>query len=73
MMTKASRPPPRLSPRELTVLVRIAEGDSTDEIVDSLRLAKTTLRDHIRIILAKLNARTRAHAVAIAMREGILK
>jgi DNA-binding CsgD family transcriptional regulator len=57
----------RLSPREVDVLAALAGGDSTDQIGESLGLSPHTVRTHLRNIMRKLEARTRAHAVAIAI------
>ena len=57
----------RLSVRELDVLAGLAAGDSTDEIGSVLGMSPHTVRTHLRNIMRKLEARTRAHAVAIAI------
>jgi DNA-binding CsgD family transcriptional regulator len=62
-----------LTARQHFVLRLIAEGKTTDEIAGQLGVSRNTIRDHIRMILAKLNARDRAHAVAIALREGLMQ
>jgi DNA-binding CsgD family transcriptional regulator len=58
-----------LSARELGVLEELAMGTSTEEIADKLHVSPHTVRTHIKNILRKLDARTRAHAVAIAYAE----
>jgi DNA-binding NarL/FixJ family response regulator len=58
-----------LSSRELGVLEELALGTSTEEIAAKLHVSPHTVRTHIKNILRKLNARTRAHAVAIAYAE----
>jgi DNA-binding CsgD family transcriptional regulator len=64
---------PQLTERQLAVLNGFADGLSTDEVAALLKISRNTVRHHLRLILAKLNARDRAHAVAIAMRLGILR
>lgn len=44
-------------------------GTSTDDIAEKLYVSPHTVRTHIKNILRKLDARTRAHAVAIAFAE----
>ena len=44
-------------------------GTSTDGIAAKLHVSPHTVRTHIKNILRKLDARTRAHAVAIAFAE----
>jgi DNA-binding CsgD family transcriptional regulator len=58
-----------LSRRERGILEELAIGTSTEEIAAKLHVSPHTVRTHIKNILRKLNARTRAHAVAIAFFE----
>jgi DNA-binding CsgD family transcriptional regulator len=58
-----------LSAREVRVLEELAIGTSTDDIAGKLHVSPHTVRTHIKNILRKLDARTRAHAVAIAFAE----
>jgi DNA-binding NarL/FixJ family response regulator len=60
------------SRRELEVLELIAEGFSNRHIADRLCLSVETVKSHVRALLKKLGANSRAHAVAIAFREGLL-
>ena len=62
---------PKVTRRELEVLALIAHGYSTKEIATALWITEETVRTHVRRLLARLGARTRAHAVAIAFREGL--
>jgi DNA-binding CsgD family transcriptional regulator len=59
----------RVTPRELEVLSLIADGYSTREIAERLWITDETVRTHVRRLLDRLGARTRAHAVSIAYRE----
>jgi NarL family two-component system response regulator LiaR len=59
---------PRLTPREWEIIDLLADGMRTDEIAESLYLATETVRSHIKNILHKLDARSRAEAVAAAHR-----
>jgi len=58
-----------LSARELGVLEELAMGTSTEDIASKFHVSPHTVRTHIKNILRKLDARTRAHAVAIAFSE----
>lgn len=58
----------RLTPREWDVIDLLAEGESTDQIADSLCLSVETVRSHIKHIFRKLDARSRSEAVAAAQR-----
>jgi DNA-binding NarL/FixJ family response regulator len=51
------------------VLEELAMGTSTEGIAAKLHVSPHTVRTHIKNILRKLDARTRAHAVAIAFAE----
>jgi len=61
-----------LSARERDVLARLAAGDSTEQAGEGLAMSPHTVRTHLRNIMRKLDARTRAHAVAIAMGDGAI-
>jgi DNA-binding CsgD family transcriptional regulator len=69
----ASRPRSgSLSERECEVLEQIARGHSIEDIAADLFLSPHTVRTHIKNILRKMGARTRAHAVAMAIAEGLI-
>jgi DNA-binding NarL/FixJ family response regulator len=59
-----------LSPREREILDGIARGLKGEEIADRLSISPETVRTHVRNAMEKLEAHTRAHAVAIALRAG---
>jgi DNA-binding CsgD family transcriptional regulator len=63
---------PKVTRRELEVLALVADGLSTREIAKQLWITEETVKTHIRRLHDRLGARTRAHAVAIAFRKGIL-
>lgn len=63
----------QLTRREHEVLGLLAEGLSTEEIVRRLVLSPHTVRNHIRRILAKLDAHSRLEAVTIAARSGVIR
>jgi DNA-binding CsgD family transcriptional regulator len=58
----------QLSDRELEVVDLIANGFTNGEIGTRLFLSEETVKSHLRNILAKLGAKNRAHAVALAFR-----
>ena len=62
----------RMSERERIVLTQLAQGLSTDEIALALHVSPHTVRTHIKNGMRKLDARTRAHAVAIAICDGVI-
>lgn len=59
-----------LTKRQREILQLLANGLSTDEVATRLALSAETVRTHMKALLARLEARDRAHAVAIALRTG---
>jgi DNA-binding NarL/FixJ family response regulator len=62
-----------LSDAELRVLALVADGSSTEEVALALSLSPHTVRTHLRNVMRKLEASSRAHAVAIAIRESAIE
>jgi PAS domain S-box-containing protein len=60
------------SPREREVVQLVAQGLTTRDIADELRVSLETVRTHIRHAMAKLGSRTRAQLVARALAEGLI-
>ena len=58
--------------REVEVLQLISDGLVNREIGTRLFLSEETVKSHVRHLLAKLQARSRAHAVAVGFRRGII-
>ena len=63
----------RLSRRQREILALVAEGATDSEIAQRLCLAPTTVHWYMSEILSSLGARSRAHAVALALRQGTLQ
>jgi DNA-binding NarL/FixJ family response regulator len=63
----------QLTSRELDVLRLIRDGYRNKQIADRLRIAETTVNFHIKNLVDKLRANDRTHAVAIAIRRGLLQ
>jgi DNA-binding NarL/FixJ family response regulator len=61
-----------LSTREIDVLKLLATGDDTRTIATSLSYSERTVKNIIHDVLVKLDCRTRAHAVALATRRGMI-
>jgi DNA-binding NarL/FixJ family response regulator len=61
-----------LTRREHAVLVLVAEGVPSREIAQRLAYSERTVKNVLHDVLTKLDARTRSHAVAVAVREGII-
>jgi PAS domain S-box-containing protein len=62
----------RLSPRQVEVLRLVALGANVSQIAQELSISDTTVRTHVKNILQRSGAKNRAHAVALAMRDGLL-
>jgi DNA-binding NarL/FixJ family response regulator len=58
--------------RECEVLQLVADGLVNREIGQKLFLSEETVKSHVRHLLAKLQARSRAHAVAVGFRRGLI-
>lgn len=61
-----------LNPRERDVLRLLADGADTREIAVDLCYSERTVKNVVHDVLMKMNCRTRAHAVALATREGVI-
>ena len=61
-----------LTPREREVVELLAMGLSGARIADELFISPQTVRTHVRNAMETLGARTRAHLIAIALRDGHL-
>jgi PAS domain S-box-containing protein len=61
-----------ISPREREVLQHVARGATSGEIAEELHLSEQTVRTHVRNAMERLHAKTRAHAVALALERGLL-
>lgn len=61
-----------LSPRERRVLDLLAQGRSNKEIARELGVSANTVKTHLANLYAKLGARRRTEAVAVARRSGVI-
>jgi LuxR family quorum sensing-dependent transcriptional regulator len=69
----SEREKPGLTAREREVLTWVASGKSAWEIGEILRISKRTVDEHAQTAYRKLGAGNRAHAVAIALRDGMIE
>lgn len=63
---------PTLTSRELMVLQRLAHGESNRAVAATLGISENTVKNHVRSILEKLQARSRSEAVVAGLRLGIV-
>jgi DNA-binding NarL/FixJ family response regulator len=61
-----------LSPREISVLKLIADGNGNKEIAAHLHLTEESVKSYVKNILLKLGANDRTHAVTIGLKRGII-
>ena len=61
-----------LSPRELAVFHWIARGKSFQDVADILKITERTVRAHVASVRTKMNASNVTHAVALAVRYGLV-
>jgi DNA-binding NarL/FixJ family response regulator len=60
----------RLTPREIEILQRIADGQSSEQIAEDLGMSPHTLRTHVQNVLTKLAVHSKLDAVIAAIRYG---
>jgi DNA-binding NarL/FixJ family response regulator len=61
-----------LSKREREIMDLLAQGLTGEQVAEKLFLSPETIKTHIRNAMSKLEATTRVHAIAIALREGYI-
>lgn len=61
-----------LSKRELDVMRKIASGENTKHMADSLHISAATVNQYVKSAVKKLGAKNRSHAVAELFRQGII-
>jgi two-component system, NarL family, response regulator len=64
---------PVLSDRERQVIEQMAKGKNNREIGANLNITEHTVRFHVNNVLSKLGANDRAHAIVLALRQGIIE
>jgi DNA-binding NarL/FixJ family response regulator len=61
-----------LTDREVKVLKLVADGWDTAEIADDLSYSERTVKNIIHDVTSRLQLRNRSHAVAYALRQGLI-
>ena len=62
-----------LTPREISVLKLIAQGNANKEIAAQLHVSEEGVKGSVKSILLKLGANDRAHAAIIGLKRGIIE
>jgi DNA-binding NarL/FixJ family response regulator len=73
LSSRATKTQKGLSNREREIMDLLAQGLTGEQVADRLFLSSETVKTHIRNAMAKLEASTRVHAIAIALREGYIQ
>lgn len=63
---------PQFTPREQEILSLVCQGLSNDEIARRLVVATSTVKTHVKALLAKTGSRSRVHLVIWAAKKGLL-
>lgn len=63
----------RLTPRQMDILASVVRGLTNDDIAKQFSIQRSSVKDHLSAIFAKLGAANRSEAVSIAMRKQLLK
>jgi DNA-binding NarL/FixJ family response regulator len=63
----------KLTKRQREILQLLANGESTSVAARELGLSEETVKTHTKNALARLGARNRTHAVAIALRDSLIE
>jgi DNA-binding NarL/FixJ family response regulator len=69
---RATQTQKSLSKREREIMDLLAQGLTGEQVAEKLYLSPETIKTHIRNAMSKLEANTRVHAIAIALREGFI-
>jgi DNA-binding NarL/FixJ family response regulator len=72
IMAVSRQHPDTLTSREQEMLRLVAEGLTNREIGQRLSISEETVKVHVRNIYGRIQARSRAHAVAIGFRRGMV-
>jgi DNA-binding NarL/FixJ family response regulator len=65
-------PESTLTGRELQVLELVAQGMQNQEIADTLKITRETVKVHVKNVLVKLSVRDRTEAISVAFRRGVI-
>jgi len=63
----------QLTPREMTVLVLLADGKANKEIAVALDISERTVKTHLAHLFEKLGVTSRTEAIRVATRRGLVR
>jgi DNA-binding NarL/FixJ family response regulator len=61
-----------MSARQVVILRYLAQGRAIEDIADELGYAVSTIKKEVHLAIRHCGARNRAHAVAVAIRGGLI-
>ena len=64
---------PELSERELQILKQLCAGKSNKEIAQKLFISESTVKHHAKSVFKKLGAVSRAQAIGIGLKRGLIR
>jgi two-component system, NarL family, response regulator len=64
---------PHLTEREIQILASLAEGKSNRAIGLALHISESTVKSHLKSLFAKLDVTSRAEAIALAAKRGLVR
>jgi NarL family two-component system response regulator LiaR len=62
-----------VTPRQMEVLIRLADGKTNDEIADEMNFSDRTIKDSINEMFISFGVSNRTGLVAKALRAGVIK
>ena len=68
----AHRRPEAITDAERQLLLYLSHGPTVSDLARMYDVSRYTMRDRVRVIQVKLAAKNPAHAVAIALRHGLI-
>jgi DNA-binding NarL/FixJ family response regulator len=72
-VTGGAGPTGKLSPRERQVLQLVADGYENKQIAAELELSEATVKTYLRGVFERLEVSSRAEAVAVGLRLGVIE
>ena len=72
-LIKVDPPVQKLTPRQMDILASLVRGLTNDDIARQFSIQRSSVKDHLTAIFAKLGAANRSEAISIALRKQLIK